>query len=224
MARKTLVFLLAGAMVFCFASPAFSDVPHMINYQGKLTDAGGGLVTDTLQVTFSIYPDTLGSPADWSETQSGVEVLDGIFNVLLGSVDTIPQAVFDGTIKYLGIQVELDPEMTPLRPIVSAPYAYRAAAGDGGGGSNGWVDDGVVVYAQWECSGYGNLVIVDHNNGYVSYYAHLYGFYVDVGQALKRGQPLGVRGNTGYSTGPHLHFEIRHNGVQLDPLSVLPAR
>lgn len=83
-------------------------------------------------------------------------------------------------------------------------------------------DAGVVVYASWECSGYGNLVIIDHGNGYVSYYAHLYGFYVDAGQVVKRGQAIGVRGNTGRSTGPHLHFEVRHSGVQIDPLSLLP--
>lgn len=84
------------------------------------------------------------------------------------------------------------------------------------------IDAGVVVYAEWECSGYGNLVIIDHRNGFVSYYAHLFGFYVDVGQAVKRGQPIGVRGNTGRSTGAHIHLEIRHDGVQSDPLRFLP--
>jgi hypothetical protein len=117
----------------------------MINYQGKLTDAGGGLVNDTVQMTFSIYPDTLGSPADWSETQTQVIVENGIFNVLLGAVDTIPLAVFDGNVKYLGVQVESDPEMTPLKPMVSVAYAYRAGTADGGGGGGGWVDDGDVV-------------------------------------------------------------------------------
>jgi murein DD-endopeptidase MepM/ murein hydrolase activator NlpD len=51
----------------------------------------------------------------------------------------------------------------------------------------------------------------------------LYGFYVDVEQSVKQGDPLGVRGNTGRSTGPHLHFEIRQNGTQLDPLDYLPG-
>jgi hypothetical protein len=102
-------------------------------------------VNDTVEMTFSIYPDTLGSPADWSETQTQVIVENGIFNVLLGAVDTIPQAVFDGNVKYLGVQVESDPEMTPLKPMVSVPYAYRAASADGVGGGGGWVDDGSVV-------------------------------------------------------------------------------
>jgi murein DD-endopeptidase MepM/ murein hydrolase activator NlpD len=83
-------------------------------------------------------------------------------------------------------------------------------------------DAGTVVYAKWESSGYGNLVIVDHGNGYVTYYAHLYGFYVDVGDVVEQGQPLGVCGTTGRSTGPHLHFEIRKDGVPQPPLALLP--
>lgn len=83
-------------------------------------------------------------------------------------------------------------------------------------------DAGTVVYAKWETSGYGNLVIVDHGNGYTSYYAHLFGFYVDVGDVVAQGQHLGVRGTTGRSTGPHLHFEIRKDGVHQNPLGLLP--
>jgi hypothetical protein len=82
-------------------------------------------------MTFSIYPDTLGSPAEWSETQAEVVVKEGIFIVLLGSVDTIPSAVFDGNIKYLGVQVGADPEMTPLKPMVSVAYALRTGSVSG---------------------------------------------------------------------------------------------
>ena len=83
-------------------------------------------------------------------------------------------------------------------------------------------DAGTVVYAEWGWAGYGNLVVVDHGNGFRSYYGHLYGFYVDVGEQVERGQPLGALGNTGLSTGPHLHFEIRQDGVLCDPLDYLP--
>ncbi len=141
MARTSFVFLVVGAVIF-FIALASADIPHMISYQGKLTTASGGCLNDTVQMTFSIYPDTLGSPADWSETQMQVVVQEGMFNVLLGAVDTIPKAVFDGSVKYLGVQVESDPEMRPLKPMVSVAYAYRAASADGGGG---WVDDGAVV-------------------------------------------------------------------------------
>ncbi|MBN1639797.1 MAG: peptidoglycan DD-metalloendopeptidase family protein [Anaerolineae bacterium] len=83
-------------------------------------------------------------------------------------------------------------------------------------------DGGTVTYAFWNVAGYGNLVIVDHGNGFVSYYAHLYGFYVDVGDRVEQGQPVGALGNTGFSTGPHLHFEIRHHGTLCNPIDLLP--
>ena len=99
MAHRRLAFLAMGAIVLFLCSTSSADVPHMINYQGKLTNASGGCLNDTVQMTFSIYPDTLGSLSDWSETQTEVIVREGIFNVLLGAADTIPQAVFDGNIK-----------------------------------------------------------------------------------------------------------------------------
>jgi murein DD-endopeptidase MepM/ murein hydrolase activator NlpD len=83
-------------------------------------------------------------------------------------------------------------------------------------------DAGEVVYAEWEVTGFGYLVVIDHGDGYRTYYGHLYGFYVEVGQQVSRGDPLGQLGSTGNSTGPHLHFEIRQQDVRLDPLELLP--
>lgn len=85
-------------------------------------------------------------------------------------------------------------------------------------------DAGYVIYASWDTHGYGNLVVIDHGNGFVTYYAHLYGFTVDVGQSVVRGQQIGARGSTGRSTGPHLHFEIRYNGEPRNPISFLPGQ
>ncbi len=77
-------------------------------------------------------------------------------------------------------------------------------------------DNGVVIFAGWG-GGYGNLVQVNHGNGYVTYYAHFSGFAVGCGESVYQGQLLGYCGTTGWSTGPHLHYEIRYNGVQMDP-------
>jgi hypothetical protein len=127
MAHKSFVFLVMGVMIFFFCSISSADVPHMINYQGKLTTPQGALVNDTVSMTFSIYPDTFGTVTNWRETQAQVVVKDGIFDVLLGSVFPILDTVFiDGGTKYLGVKVGSDPEMRPLKPIVSVPYAYRA--------------------------------------------------------------------------------------------------
>jgi murein DD-endopeptidase MepM/ murein hydrolase activator NlpD len=77
-------------------------------------------------------------------------------------------------------------------------------------------DNGVVVYAGW-ASGYGNLVKIDHGNGYMTYYAHLDSVWVGCGQAVYQGTVVGPCGTTGWSTGPHLHYEIRRNGVPQNP-------
>jgi hypothetical protein len=77
-------------------------------------------------------------------------------------------------------------------------------------------DNGVVVFAGWG-GGYGNLVRVRHGNGYETYYAHFSAFAVGCGQAVYQGQLLGYCGSTGWSSGPHLHYEIRLNGVPQNP-------
>jgi hypothetical protein len=122
--------LFSVSLLVIAISVSEASVPPLINYQGKLATSQGGCINDTVQMTFSIYPDTLGSPADWSETQTEVIVKDGIFNVLLGSVDSIPASLFDGNIKFLGVQVQSDPEMRPLRPIVSSAYAFHSQEAD----------------------------------------------------------------------------------------------
>jgi len=75
---------------------------------------------------------------------------------------------------------------------------------------------GKVVYSGWNNEGYGNLVIVE-NGPYRTYYAHLSGLPLNVGDQVSAGQVIGLSGNTGNSTGPHLHYEIRINRVPIDP-------
>jgi len=82
-------------------------------------------------------------------------------------------------------------------------------------------DNGVVTIAGWN-GGYGILVEVNHGNGFVTRYAHFSDIVVGCGQAVYQGQLLGYCGSTGWSTGPHLHFEIRHNGVPQNPQNYQP--
>jgi len=84
--------------------------------------------------------------------------------------------------------------------------------------------EGRVTFSGFSNVGYGYMVILDHGNGLTSLYGHLKGDYVSVGQRVKRGEMIGRLGSTGNSTGPHLHFEIRKNGVNQNPLDYLPAR
>jgi murein DD-endopeptidase MepM/ murein hydrolase activator NlpD len=83
-------------------------------------------------------------------------------------------------------------------------------------------DGGTVISAGWpDNSGYGNRVVIDHGNGFVTLYAHLSVVQVQVGQRVNRGDVVGQMGSTGRSTGTHLHFEIRRGGVFLNPLDYL---
>ncbi len=78
-------------------------------------------------------------------------------------------------------------------------------------------DNGMVSYRGWN-GGYGRLVLIDHGNGTVTAYAHLSGYAVSVGDRVEKGQVIGYVGSSGNSTGPHLHFEVRVNGVAKNPL------
>lgn len=91
-----------------------------------------------------------------------------------------------------------------------------------GGGPILAADSGTVIVAGWpDNSGYGNRVVIDHGNGYVTLYAHMSVIQVQAGQTVSRGSVLGQMGSTGRSTGVHLHFEIRRGGVFEDPQSYL---
>lgn len=76
--------------------------------------------------------------------------------------------------------------------------------------------DGVVISADW-LGGYGNTVMIDHGGGVVTLYGHCASLAVSYGQHISRGQLISYVGSTGNSTGPHLHFEVRQDGVSLDP-------
>jgi murein DD-endopeptidase MepM/ murein hydrolase activator NlpD len=80
---------------------------------------------------------------------------------------------------------------------------------------------GTVVWCGW-MSGYGNLVMIDHHNGLATLYGHQSRVAVSCNQNVVQGQVIGYSGSTGYSTGPHLHFEVRANGTPVDPLGYLP--
>jgi murein DD-endopeptidase MepM/ murein hydrolase activator NlpD len=82
-------------------------------------------------------------------------------------------------------------------------------------------DSGVVIYAGPISGGYGNMVAIDHGNGYVTIYAHLSTWYVTCGQAVVKGAAIGACGSSGNSTGAHLHFEIRQGANFLNPWYVL---
>ena len=108
----------------CGLCAAHADVPHLIAYQGRLTDSQGTPREGSYSVTFRIYNAESGGTLRWQETHSNVTVTSGIFDILLGSVSPINLPFNEQY--YLAIQVGSDAEMTPRQQIASAGYAFKA--------------------------------------------------------------------------------------------------
>ncbi len=126
------ILIVVGLILVLF-SYSSAQVPQMINYQGKLTKSTGAPLDTTISMVFSIYADSAGTILKWTETQGAVIVEKGIFNVLLGNVNPIPDTVFNGDIRYLGVKVGGDPEITPRKSIVSVAYAFKSSSADTAG-------------------------------------------------------------------------------------------
>lgn len=82
--------------------------------------------------------------------------------------------------------------------------------------------NGIVIYANTESFGYGRHIIIDHGDGITTLYAHLSKLNVKVGDEVSASQTIGLMGSSGHSTGSHLHFEVRQNGIPVNPTKVLP--
>lgn len=83
-------------------------------------------------------------------------------------------------------------------------------------------DNGLVVYSGWNNWGYGNVVVINHGNGWQTLYAHLSAYNVSCGQSVWQGAVIGAIGNTGNSSGSHLHYEMMYNGAKVNPWDYLP--
>lgn len=119
-----------------------------------------------------------------------------------------------------------------LRPVVggtiSSPFGPRSSGFHKGmdiAVPNGTpiyaADDGVVKFSGWNSTGFGNLVIIDHGDGFLTYYAHCSSLYVSAGQSVTKGQNICAVGLTGNTSGYHVHFEVRYNGTSVNPMNYL---
>jgi len=123
------------------------------------------------------------------------------------------------------------------RPFVSSLYGYRIHPIDGGKQFHWGLDmglptgtpllaglDGVVVYVGYHPTGYGNIVIIECEDGMQMRYAHCHEIFVTLGQEVERGDVIATVGTTGASTGPHLHIEVSVDGRRLNPIFFLEFR
>ena len=120
------------------------------------------------------------------------------------------------------------PAIWPAHGSVSSPFGLRWGGSDFHPGMDIANDmgtpivataDGTVTYAGWNSGGYGNMVDIDHGNGIMTRYGHAMQVVVTSGQQVKRGQLIAYMGSTGFSTGPHVHYEVRINGSPVNPIS-----
>ncbi len=126
---KTALTLLLVIMLSTFA---MADVPTMINYQGRLTDSAGDPIDTTIDITFSICVDSAGALCIWGETQTNVEIVDGLFDVNLGSVVTLDPDVFIDDDRWMHIIIGGSGGETidPPTEFVTSPYAFNSTYAD----------------------------------------------------------------------------------------------
>ena len=150
------------------------------------------------------------------------------------SLDLLAQTMranFPGAAAYsLDDAAHTVPSIWPTSGYVSSPYGLRWNGTEFHQGIDIAAEtgtpivataDGVVTSAGWNGSGYGNMVDVDHGGGIMTRYGHASAVAVTVGQEVRRGQVIAYVGSTGYSTGPHLHYEVRVNGQPVNPAGYL---
>jgi len=130
-------------------------------------------------------------------------------------------------------QVHGVPDLWPVKGVIRSGFGGRSDPFSGEGAFHTGVDlavvkgtavhttaDGVVTTASWH-TGYGKLVVVDHGNGFQTYYGHLSQILVIPGEEVRLGQVIALSGSTGHSTGPHVHYEVRLHGVPVNPYNYM---
>ena len=150
----------AALFIAVSAAAVFAFVPPLVSFQGRITDSGGGALTDTVAITFTIYDNSSGSGiAEWTETHPAVPVINGLFTVMLGSFTPLEEDVFDINValdRYLAISVSGGPILQPLQKIAAVPYALRVATVDD---ASGGVIDGKLAIGKTN-SNAGNFAFV----------------------------------------------------------------
>jgi len=123
-------WLIPGCLMLCllWSGWAGAQAPTTMVYQGRLLTAAAAPVATVTSVVFRIYAAVSGGSAIWTETRSVTPDANGVFTIDLGATTPLTTTVFDGTARYLSLQVGADVEMTQRQALASVPYAVRATA------------------------------------------------------------------------------------------------
>ena len=179
---------------------------------------------------------TGGAPHDLTtgELSEALAMLEERMELRRSSLDLLAESMrtnFPGAAAYsLDGGAHTVPSIWPTAGYVSSPYGLRWNGSEFHQGIDIAAEtgtpivataDGVVTTAGWDGSGYGNMVDIDHGDGIMTRYGHASAVAVTVGQEVRRGQVIAYVGSTGYSTGPHLHYEVRVSGQPVNPAGYL---
>jgi len=178
------------------------------------------------------YLDAVGDKSPLKRTAIRLDVLTKKAYVQSKSFDDI-----ESMARKAGDMASCIPAIPPINPDrnrfrLSSPFGYRSDPISGQTRFHSGFDfamkpgypvyatgDGVVETVKYELGGYGNSIVIDHGFGYKTRYAHMKMIYVVEGMKLKRGECIGESGNTGKSTGPHLHYEVIYRDNQVNPVN-----
>lgn len=223
------------ATTLMWANPEIEDAPDLLRIgqeiiilpmDGVYHGVVAGETLRSIAGKYNVRPEAIIECEYNNLEPPDYRIAEGMHLIVPGGVKPyVPKVVtaYDGPVPE-GAQ-GLGQFQWPVLGYISQGYWYGHRAIDLGAPTGSALlaaDGGFVSFAGWTDVGYGYLVVVNHGNGFTTYYGHMSNIYVYEGQAVERGQVVGAVGSTGYSTGPHLHFEVRYNGVQQNPRAYLP--
>jgi murein DD-endopeptidase MepM/ murein hydrolase activator NlpD len=218
-----------------WANPAIEDAPDLLRIGQEVTilpidgayhEVAEGDTLETIAEKYEVEPNAIAiceynhlEPPDYAIKEGMQLIIPGgekpyVPKVVTSYTGAVPEGA-RGTGRF----------QWPVLGRITQGYWYGHRAIDIGAPTGSAIlaaDGGFVSFAGWTDVGYGYLVVIDHANGFATYYAHQSNIYVFTGQAVKRGDVIGAVGSTGWSTGPHLHFEVRYYGAQQNPRAYLP--
>ncbi|HIX83107.1 MAG TPA: peptidoglycan DD-metalloendopeptidase family protein [Candidatus Megamonas gallistercoris] len=218
------------------------DMDQLINLENELKQLSGIEINDenTADSSTDVAQNGQGGPYPQAPTIADVRnTLNNIENKMSGQRNNMQQLKLElqkaivmkrQQIAISNQTISITPSIWPSQGVVSSPYGLRWGGSDFHPGIDIANDmgtpirataDGTVSVAGWNSGGYGNMVDIDHGNGVMTRYGHASYVVVTAGQHVKRGQIIAYMGSTGFSTGPHVHYEVRINGQAVDPSGYL---
>lgn len=202
-----------------------AELRRIANNEDMTTTSRAGLVRPSVRYTGQ---DGLGTQLDSKEIEQRLAHLQAAVTVREESLVELKDELLAKRARYAA-----RPSIWPTVGEVTSRFGWRNSPMGEGSDFHPGVDiansigtpivataDGVVVQSEWY-SGYGETVQIDHGNSITTLYGHNSQRVVHVGQQVKKGQLIAYVGNTGYSTGPHVHYEVRVNGTAVNPASFL---